>query len=339
MLLESYGAFYRGLTSEGVSWQEYLLDQVLRGVDSPFARAAAKLEAVDQMLPAVAHDLNALQALAVAETTLAGWCRDTGFNISEEWQAAASKLQSKQHSGLEDNFSESWSVDTIMDGTPAHVLAPLTPGQRAALRSAIASRWQWGEAASLLRAYHAAHDFGIVSVHSVLKWTGDRLQAQDVLEGVGGKGGQADDANAHAQQLTQHYDAFLSSDLSNRASGHAPIVLIGGLQEGYACAMACFHRQASSCTLPVQLAAAAAGVRLVLLPPSKLKDLPELAWTMSQHPRVRFMVLCPGVASEVDAGAATALMGLDGVSWPANALFVGCAREAPASFAAVSINI
>ena len=72
-----------------------------------------------------------------------------------------------------------------------------------------------------------------------------------------------------------------------------------------------------------ELRDAAAGVRTVLLPASRLGGLPELAWALSQHPRARFVVVANGLEEEGGssrADAIAALSGYDGFSWPPNAL-------------------
>jgi len=341
-LMEAYGSFYRGLASEDVaSWQEHLIDQALRGTENPFPRAAAKLQSTDHLIAAVQHDLNVIQKLAVNEVTLATWCKDVAYDVQDAWLAAASTLRPRLscHSiEQEESSSEgktSWSVDYLMSSpTPPHVLAPLTKTERAALRSAIASQWQWGEAAQLLEKYHASHDFGIISMHRVLKWTGSRLQAQDVLDGVG-----TPEALPGASTPVLHgeLEGFISGDLTNRSIGHGPVALVGCISEGYRCAMAEFYTLPR--TVKPELASAAAGLRLVLIQPANSKDLPDLVWTMSQHPRVRFIVLCCGMGGVVDPGAAAALSRCDGFSWPANSMFIACTTEPPTAFTATTIQI
>jgi hypothetical protein len=74
--------------------------------------------------------------------------------------------------------------------------------------------------------------------------------------------------------------------------------------------------------------AAAAHVRVVLLPADKLASLAELAWTLAQHPRSKFIVFCPSIPAKAELGAALSTFG-DGASWPANALLVNGQLDLP----------
>ena len=48
----------------------------------------------------------------------------------------------------------------------------------------------------------------------------------------------------------------------------------------------------------------AEGLRVVVLPSSQLGSLPELAWSLSQHPRARWVVLANGLSSLSAQGVA-----------------------------------
>ena len=77
--------------------------------------------------------------------------------------------------------------------------------------------------------------------------------------------------------------------------------------------------------VPQGLAADAEGLRTLVLPSTHASALADLAWTLSQHPRCRFAVLAPGGVGGGGAAAADAaaiLSGLDGYSWPPNALLI-----------------
>ena len=64
--------------------------QVLTGKFNAFARAAAKgeLPKSSPLHKAAAFDLDALQKLAVAETTLVSWVEDVSVSLPEGWAAA-----------------------------------------------------------------------------------------------------------------------------------------------------------------------------------------------------------------------------------------------------------
>lgn len=74
--------------------------------------------------------------------------------------------------------------------------------------------------------------------------------------------------------------------------------------------------------VPTELAAAAGGLRTLVVPSSQLgQGLADLAWSLSQHPRTRFAVVATA-GLEKSADAAAALSGFDGFSWPPNALLI-----------------
>ncbi len=179
--------------------------QIVRGGESPFAKAASKGEPTTHLLQAVAHDLDVLQQLAVTERTLANWVKDTAYGVSKSWLAAASSLaapsgadgptpilqpQSQQQQGSPsgsrgspDSSAAQQRAPTWAGQAPAWLLPPLSPEQRGGLMADIAGQSRWSEAAGLLQRYHAAHGHGLVSLHHILTWTGSSLAAQDVLKG------------------------------------------------------------------------------------------------------------------------------------------------------------
>lgn len=326
-LTEHYGELYKGLAADGwASWQDFLVDHALRAVDNPFAKAAARGEPSDHFLPAVRHDLNAIQSLAVTEATLAGWVQETVNGLPETWALAATTLTPPLNVTGSTSGGEDISL-VLPSEPPLHIRAPLTIEQRAILRSELCQKWQWGEGAELLQQYHAVHDYGIVSMHKVLKWGGDRLQAQDVLEGVvlssSGLEGAASRTVAAALEV-----GLLKVNLGDRRVGAEPIILTGCARTAYSTAALALRDLEN--IVEKGLREQAAGVRTVILPQSSLKTISELAWTLSQHPRVRFAVLCPGLPKDLDADIAATIAGGDGVGWPSNAVFIACCDTGPA---------
>ena len=57
----------------------------------------------------------------------------------------------------------------------------------------------------------------------------------------------------------------------------------------------CWALQRVERYVPGELQGAARGLRTVVLPSAKLSTLPELAWSLSQHPRARFVVVANGL--------------------------------------------
>jgi len=327
-LLEHYGELYKFISNEGFrSWEEYLLDQLLRGIDNPFSKAAARNESIAHLLPSVRHDMAVIKELSVSEATLAAWVREV-TSVSDDWMVAATAL-SNTHS--EYNHDTNGAVRfEIPNDPPTHVLAPLTKSQRSELRFRLKREQQAEAVAVLLQKYHAAHDYGILSMHRVLKWNKDRLQAQDVLEGVSNLNTQSsgegeDDA---AGVLAAAIDAgLLRLDLTNRKQGCEPIFIEGCSTNAYTLAMRVLNSLQNF--VSSDNAVAASSVRVIILPHSQLSTISELAWTMSQHPRMYFAAVCPGVPKEISSDVAATLAGSDGVSWPSNSLFVGCCDMAP----------
>ncbi|KAG7669786.1 hypothetical protein Ndes2526B_g06138 [Nannochloris sp. 'desiccata'] len=329
-VLEHYGELYKSISNEGFcSWEQYLLDQILRGADIPFSKAAARNEPTAHLLPSVRHDVSILKELSVSEATLAGWVRETVSSVSDDWMIAATALS---NINIADNYDTNGAVKfEIPNNSPTHILAPLTKNQRTELRSRLSREQQAEAAAMLLQRYHAAHDYGILSMHRVLKWNLDRLQAQDVLEGVLISNNQSTDEKiekSEANVLAAAIDAgLLCLDLTNRKQGCEPILIEGCSRNAYTLAMRVLNSLHN--LVSPENAIAAASVRVIILPHSQLATISELAWTMSQHPRMYFAVVCPGVPKEISHDVAATVAGGDGVSWPSNALFIGCCDTAP----------
>lgn len=236
-IMQKYGEFYRHIVSlptGDLTWSDFLLDQLLStsSSDSPFAKAAAKGENISHLLPAVAHDLDIIQKLAVPEHLLAEWVKDSmkyGASISNDWLAAAASttpLASSSSSSPPPPSSSSVVIKSSVipntsDSLPDAFLAPLTKEQRAALRADMAGRWRWSECAEELARYYATYGCGIVGGHRVLTWTGSSLQAQDVVQpsvhrllGTEGKispSGTASSSSTSASSSTQ--EASSSSSL------------------------------------------------------------------------------------------------------------------------------
>jgi hypothetical protein len=201
-IMQKYGEFYRHIVSlpsggggGDLTWSDFLLDQLLStsSSDSPFAKAAAKGENISHLLPAVTHDLDIIQKLAVPEQLLAEWVKESmkyGASISNDWLTAAASTTPLASSSSSSPPSpppssvvlKSSVIPTTNDPLPDAFLAPLTKEQRAALRADIAGRWRWSECAEELARYYATYGYGIVGGHRVLSWTGSSLQAQDVVQ-------------------------------------------------------------------------------------------------------------------------------------------------------------
>ncbi|PSC71126.1 ATPase (AAA+ superfamily) [Micractinium conductrix] len=337
-LVQSYGELYRSLAAdEAPSWGDHLLNEVIRGTESPLARAAATGKPTAHLRAAAGHDLDLLQQLAVLEHTLATWVKDSAYGTTDRWLEAASCVAAVVGGGGGDSDGGSGAAggaaDPVLEallsgqGPPAGLLAPLSEARRAALRAELAGKWRWSEGLELLERYHAAHGYGLVGSHRVLTWSG-KLQAQDALTGVH----ELDEEllpvprdDPALKGVLQALAEFVEADpRSGRRPHHIAILkfpsatrwllAVWALQVGVVQEVA------------EELRPQAEGLRVVVLPSSQLGSLPELAWSLSQHPRARWVVLANGLSSLSAQGVAdlAAMMsGYDGFSWPSNALLVG----------------
>ncbi|KAL4426710.1 hypothetical protein ABPG77_004766 [Micractinium sp. CCAP 211/92] len=335
LLVQQYGELYRLLAADDyASWQDYLLDQarglVIKGSDSPLARAAAAGKPTRHLRAAAAADLDTLQQLAVTEKTLAGWVKDMVYGLPDQWLEAASSLTPPQ--GSQPVPEAVHEALLAAEAPPPALLAPLSDAQRAGLRAELAGKWRWSEGIELLERHHAAHGFGLVSQHRVLTWTG-KLQAQDVLKGVhelgcAERGGLVGSHHPAAAAVHQGLVEFLRQDLG-RACSPPHIALCGSAADRWlfaSWALQYLRRELTSHA--PELREAAGGLRTLVLPAAQLGSLPDLAWSLSQHPRARFVVLANGMGGDGGSGGAVGgdvaamLSGFDGFSWPPNALLL-----------------
>lgn len=332
MLTQQYSEFYRLLAlDEYASWGDYLVDQIIRGTDSPLARAAAAGKSTAHLRVAAAHDLDVLQQMAVLERTLAGWVKVTGYGVSEQWLEAASSLAPAADGQPQ---PEAVHEALLAQSKPLPgLVAPLTEAQRAGLRAELAGKWRWSEGVQLLERYHAAHGYGLVSSHGVLAWTG-KLQAQDGLKGAhelkaAEEAGRVGADHSAGATLVQALTQFLQQDPTG--TGNPPhIAVCGSPADRWLFTSWALQRLQQQ--VPAELAAQAAGIRTLVLPSSQLGSLADLAWSLGQYPRARFAVVVNGLGGSGGAGAADVaaiLSGYDGFSWPSNTLLLAGFPDAP----------
>lgn len=332
-LVEHYSEFFKELITLGVSWHDYLIDQLLLGSDNPFAKAAAKGESVDHFLTAVRHDLKVLQSLDISESIIAGWVNDTAYKLPSTWLAAAGT------SATTTSLQQSEALDYRQDNGADCVKPPLTVAQRVKVREMISECWDWSDAAEMLARNYAMHDYGLVSLHQNFKWTGKSLQAQDVLLGIKAP------ESAIDHLIVEKITSTLLGSLfpSNEEHSIPPhIAVYGCAQTAYVCTIASMTCIRTGQQLEKALKngmSSLPGLRLILLPPSKLSEISDLAWTMSQHPRVKFVVVCPQAPSSFDPDALMTLTGWDGFSFPGNAVFVACCNDQPPSSISPMVKI
>jgi hypothetical protein len=176
-----------------------------------------------------------------------------------------------------------------------------------------------------------------VSQHSVFVWTG-KLQAQDVLKGAyelqaAEESGLVAPHHSAAATLTAVLTDFLGQDVSHTCSP-PHVAVCGNATDRWLHTAWALQRIGEQITDKEHLAAAAAGLRTLVLPANQVGSLADLAWSLSQHPRTRFAVcinagLDVNGSSPVIADAAAMFSGYDGFSWPANALLIAGFSSAP----------
>lgn len=124
---------------------------------------------------------------SVVDRTLATWVKETAYGVSPAWLAAASNLAPGSSSSSPDMAEAQPGTAATppnwVGKPPQWLLPPLSAEQREMMKGEIAGQWRWSEAAGLLADYHAAHGYGLISMHGVLTWTGSTLAGQDVLKG------------------------------------------------------------------------------------------------------------------------------------------------------------
>jgi hypothetical protein len=341
-LVEHYSEFFKELITLGVNWHDYLIDQLLLGSDNPFAKTAAKGECVDHFLTAVRHDLKVLQSLAISESIIAGWVNDTAYKLPSTWLAAAgtsanSSLPQREQEEREEALFNDTQDSPTRNGTDC-IKPPLTVSQRVKVRKMISECLDWSDAAEMLARNYAAHDYGLVSLHQNFKWTGKSIQAQDVLQGI--KAPESAIDHLVVEKITS---ALLGSLFPSELHSIPPHIAVYGCSHtAYVCTIASITWIRTGHQLEKALKnsmSSLPGLRLILLPPSKLSEISDLAWTMSQHPRVKFVVVCPQAPSSFDSDALMTLTGWDGFSFPGNAVFVACCNDQPPSSISPMVKI
>eukprot|EP00887_Chlorella_sp_A99_P006450 scaffold3.g6450.t1 len=322
-LLESWGELFRLLaTDQHSSWAEYVQEQVLRGVDNPLARAAARGEETSHLHAAAAADLDVLQQLAIADADLAEWVAESTFGVPDLWRAAASGLRTPP------SPPATAAAFSLPASPPPALLGPLPDERRVAARGLLSGQQDWSEAVDEVDAFYRAYGHGLLPNHRVLVWSGSKLEGQDALKGVNALPvAEEEGLVAHEHHATKTLAAALSTFLSAPLDVAATTVpphaaVVGAPRDRWLLAVYALERLPR--LVEPELAGAAAGARVVLLPAAQLATLPDLAWSLAQHPRCRFVVVASclegyGAKNEL----AAVLSGYGGFSWPQNAVVLG----------------
>lgn len=349
MISQKYGEFYRALASETsvTSWQDWLLDQVLKTAECPFSRAAARGDAIEFYIPAVEQDLNVLQQLAVSEFTIANWVTDSSLRSvpsvdPTKWSIAASSLSPRARAASTESALLRYSPVPENDAlVPTAATHPLSNEHRAAYRADLAGRWRWGDSAAELGRYHRAFGVGLVSCHRALVWNGTSLQGQDALSnGVHRLHGMEGTSSTVGpkKQLLNAVETFVESSIEkDGVNSHRPphTLLVGSSVERWLAASFALNGQA---VLAKQFNSVNPGkrpkpaIRTVILPFSQLSTLNDLLWTLSKQPRVKFSIYLSSIDGLTAAQRAELVMllsGFDGFLYPSNVQFIAGADAQP----------
>ncbi|KAF5830680.1 hypothetical protein DUNSADRAFT_14195 [Dunaliella salina] len=288
-IIAAYSKFYGLLLQAGYdSWTDYVLDQLLYGRDSAFARAVAQgsLEQGAPVLNALAHDLDKLQDIAVDMRELATYIAEVAPTCGNAYVAAAASpsLKSSSKKGLADGqLPKVTGID--INGQSATIQQPLSAEELSHWQSAIASKKAWSEAAPLLVQYYYNYGFGITSRNSALRWV------KGSLEEASDEGSTPATAAAPLACLADQHEILAANTIRH----------CEGLRAG---------RER--------------GLRIVDVNGSDSGAILEAARGCGRYPRIRFILVADHMDFPVRSDIAMDLMaGLSGVGssgWPSNTL-------------------
>jgi hypothetical protein len=173
-VLQSYGTLFSSLAAANTTWSEHLLDAIL-SADTPVSAAAAQGR---QLSPAVrlaaSADLEVLQRLCVADTTLAAWVSEAVPGARDElpqsWFSAASALAPQQ-------VTSTSVVVSPDDAGEALWVEHATDDVRARWRERLGSANSWGTCVDDLLRFHRRYGSGALTRSRVLTWHNGTLQA------------------------------------------------------------------------------------------------------------------------------------------------------------------
>lgn len=282
--LQAYGAFFSKLAAAETTWVDTLLDGVISSSNA-FSQAAAKGEQPSAALrAAAASDLEALQQLCVAETTLAAWVRDAADADSDEadgerWLAASAAL-SKAAAGSSDGAAASAELEAQLrapGGAAApRVGPPLTAAQKGAWRDRIGSRSRWRDGVGELAELYRTHGAGLAVDNAVLTWRDGALAAGSAPS----PWRPSVDSGMLGEELPSILLAHMSGKAGDNCNG-STIRVWGDAAMASAVAFA---------------AAKAANCRAVALPRSEMKSLAALCEALRAQPRTPFVIVTETLA-------------------------------------------
>eukprot|EP00249_Psilotum_nudum_P016877 c26032_g1_i1 orf=79-1737(-) len=220
-ILEAFGEFYRLMAmGHHPSWEDFILDGILAGEGNPFAEAAANVGnprciwsgcVAPSLQAAAAADLDSLQRLSIAESTLVGWVADLATDVRQEWRTAAeltlsscairkvlpSSLDERRNSILvvdndqnmpdlgsdigpedfrsnPDRLTENYDNRKENEDIKLYKQDMITC-EREKWHKKIGGLWRWSEAVPLLEKYYAGFGTGKITFAQAFRYKGGKL--------------------------------------------------------------------------------------------------------------------------------------------------------------------
>jgi len=312
-IIAAYSKFYGLLLQAGYdSWMDYVLDQMLYGRDSAFARAVAQgsVEPGAPVLNALAHDLDKLQDISVDMRELATYIAEVAPTCGSTFVAAAASPSLKnpiQKGQAEGQVPKVTGID--INGSSATIQQPLSTEELSHWQSAIASKKAWSEAAPLLVQYYYNYGFGITSRNSALRWV------KGSLEEASDEGSTPATSAAPLACLSAQHEALAANTIRHCEGLRAEHVLVAG-PSGSGKSWLLWDA-----TLAI---GRERGLRIVDVNGSDPGAILEAARGCGRYPRIRFILVADHMDFPLRSDIATDIMaGLSGVGssgWPSNTL-------------------
>ena len=308
--LQAYGTFFSKLAAAESTWVNTLLDGVISSSNA-FSLAAAKGEPPSAALrAAAASDLEVLQQLCVAETTLAAGVREAADAEADEgdgerWLAASAAL-SDVGAGAS-GAAAAAELDAQLKAKQASPLvgAALSAAQKSAWRDRIGSRARWRDGVDELALLYRSHGAGIAIDNAVLTWRDGSLTAAAAPTVRPCAPECADVLAQISRTLMAHQVGTPNADRS---------VLI--------------HGDTQYCSDIAWTALLATGCRAVVLPRGELKMLPALLDALRAHPRTPYVVVAEMLSMVLHGEAYYALFTvLELDQLPPNVLLLATSRH------------
>ena len=267
--MQSYGALFSSLAAANTTWADHLLDTIL-SAETPLSAAAAQGRPLSPAVrQAATSDLDILQRLCVADTTLAAWVAealpgDARDELPKSWFSAASSLAPQQKS----------STSAASDDAEDQVwVEQATEEVRARWRERLGSANSWGTCVDDLLAFHRCYGSGAMTRSRQLTWHNGALQAMPpAVDGDSGMYGRPD---TDKRAFVETRDLLIG----HATGGNSQSILVSGrdahLLVDWAVASAM---------------GAAPHTSLIRVPRADFKSLGQLCTHLRTHPRWRVII-------------------------------------------------